>query len=107
MAKEELIEMHGVVQEVLPDSRFRVLLDNGHQLVSYTSGKMALDDKRATFVAPQERQKGHFRGPLCDRFASAWRVSATPVTGSGCRPLVRSVVVAAVIELSAGLVTGM
>jgi translation initiation factor IF-1 len=40
MAKEELIEMHGVVQEVLPDSRFRVLLDNGHQLVAYTSGKM-------------------------------------------------------------------
>ncbi|URI06083.1 translation initiation factor IF-1 [Aquincola tertiaricarbonis] len=40
MAKEELIEMRGVVQEVLPDSRYRVTLDNGHQLVAYTAGKM-------------------------------------------------------------------
>lgn len=40
MAKEELIEMHGTVNEVLPDSRFRVTLDNGHQLVAYTGGKM-------------------------------------------------------------------
>ena len=40
MAKEELIEMNGVVDEVLPDSRFRVTLENGHQLVAYTSGKM-------------------------------------------------------------------
>ncbi|HUG22275.1 translation initiation factor IF-1 [Piscinibacter sp.] len=40
MAKEELIEMQGIVNEVLPDSRFRVTLDNGHQLVAYTSGKM-------------------------------------------------------------------
>ncbi len=40
MAKEELIEMRGVVNEVLPDSRFRVTLDNGHQLVAYAGGKM-------------------------------------------------------------------
>ena len=40
MAKEELIEMHGVVDEVLPDSRFRVTLDNGHALVAYAGGKM-------------------------------------------------------------------
>jgi translation initiation factor IF-1 len=40
MAKEELIEMDGIVQEILPDSRFRVDLDNGHKLVAYTSGKM-------------------------------------------------------------------
>ena len=40
MAKEELIEMSGVVNEVLPDSRFRVTLENGHQLIAYTSGKM-------------------------------------------------------------------
>jgi translation initiation factor IF-1 len=40
MAKEELIEMNGVVNEVLPDSRYRVTLDNGHTLVAYTSGKM-------------------------------------------------------------------
>jgi translation initiation factor IF-1 len=40
MAKEELIEMNVVVKEVLPDSRFRVSLDNGHQLIAYTAGKM-------------------------------------------------------------------
>ncbi|WP_280156262.1 translation initiation factor IF-1 [Piscinibacter sp. XHJ-5] len=40
MAKEELIEMSGIVNEILPDSRFRVTLDNGHQLVAYTSGRM-------------------------------------------------------------------
>ena len=40
MAKEELIEMRGIVNEVLPDSRFRVKLDNGHELIAYTGGKM-------------------------------------------------------------------
>ena len=40
MAKEELIEMTGKVDEVLPDTRFRVTLDNGHQLVAYSAGKM-------------------------------------------------------------------
>ena len=40
MAKEELIEMNGMVTEVLPDSRYRVTLDNGHILIAYTSGKM-------------------------------------------------------------------
>ena len=46
MAKEELIEMNGVVMEILPDSRYRVTLDNGHTLVAYTGGKM----KRIIFV---------------------------------------------------------
>lgn len=40
MAKEELIEMQGVVMEVLPDSRFRVTLENGRNLVAYSGGKM-------------------------------------------------------------------
>lgn len=40
MAKEDLIEMRGKVDEVLPDSRFRVTLDNGHKLVAYTAGRM-------------------------------------------------------------------
>jgi len=40
MSKEELIEMRGKVAEVLPDSRFRVILDNGHELVAYAGGKM-------------------------------------------------------------------
>ena len=40
MAKEELLSVHGRVAEVLPDSRYRVVLDNGHELVAYTGGKM-------------------------------------------------------------------
>lgn len=40
MAKEDLIEMSGVVTEMLPDSRYRVTLDNGFKLIAYTSGKM-------------------------------------------------------------------
>jgi translation initiation factor IF-1 len=40
MAKEELIEMRGRVAEVLPDSRYRVVLDNGHELIAYTGGRV-------------------------------------------------------------------
>lgn len=40
MAKEELIELVGVVDEVLPDTRFRVTLDNGVTVGAYASGKM-------------------------------------------------------------------
>ena len=40
MAKEELIQFEGVVTEILPDTRYRVLLDNGHQIVAYTAGRM-------------------------------------------------------------------
>jgi translation initiation factor IF-1 len=40
MAKEELLELSGVVDQVLPDSRFRVTLDNGHTVVAYTAGRM-------------------------------------------------------------------
>ena len=40
MAKEELLEMRGRVEEVLPDSRYRVVLENGHSLIAYSGGKM-------------------------------------------------------------------
>lgn len=40
MAKEELIELQGVVDEVLPDSRYRVTLDNGVAVGAYASGRM-------------------------------------------------------------------
>jgi len=40
MAKEELIELNGVVGEVLPDSRYRVTLENGIEVGAYASGKM-------------------------------------------------------------------
>mgnify|MGYP001765315085 FL=1 len=65
MAKEELIEMSGLVNEVLPDSRFRVTLDNGHQLIAYTAGKMRKNhirilagDKVSLELSPYDLTKG-------------------------------------------------
>jgi translation initiation factor IF-1 len=40
MAKEELIEMNGVVDEVLPNTQFRVTLENGVKVLAYASGKV-------------------------------------------------------------------
>ncbi len=40
MAKEEMIELEGVVTMVLPDTRFRVTLDNGMEVIAYVAGKM-------------------------------------------------------------------
>jgi translation initiation factor IF-1 len=42
VAKEEMIEMNGVVSEVLPQTRFRVVLENGVNVTAYLSGKMRL-----------------------------------------------------------------
>ncbi len=65
MAKEELIEMGGLVTEVLPDSRFRVTLDNGHPIVAYTGGKMRkhhirilAGDKVSLEMSPYDLTKG-------------------------------------------------
>ncbi len=40
MAKEELIEMKGIVQELLPNAMFRVVLENKHEVLGHTAGKM-------------------------------------------------------------------
>ncbi|ASG25220.1 MULTISPECIES: translation initiation factor IF-1 [Nitrospirillum] len=40
MAKEEFLEFDGYVEEALPDGRFRVKLENGHEIIAYTAGKM-------------------------------------------------------------------
>lgn len=40
VAKEELIEMQGVVSEVLPDGKYIVVLENEHQIIAYSGGKM-------------------------------------------------------------------
>jgi translation initiation factor IF-1 len=65
LAKEELIEMRGKVEEVLPDSRYRVTLDNGHSLVAYTAGKMRTHhirilagDKVSLELSPYDLSKG-------------------------------------------------
>jgi len=65
LAKEEVIQMNGVVAEVLPDSRYRVTLDNGHSLVAYSAGKMRkhririiAGDKVALDISPYDLSKG-------------------------------------------------
>ena len=65
MAKEDLIEMSGQVLEVLPDARYRVKLDNGHELVAYTNGKMRkhhirilAGDKVSLELSPYDLTKG-------------------------------------------------
>lgn len=40
MAKEDLLEFEGVVAEILPNAMFRVTLDNGHEVLAHTFGKM-------------------------------------------------------------------
>ena len=40
MAKEDVIEMNGVVTEVLPNTQFKVDLENGVSVLAYASGKM-------------------------------------------------------------------
>lgn len=40
MAKEDLLVLEGQVNDVLPDGRFRVLLENGHEIIAYTAGRM-------------------------------------------------------------------
>jgi translation initiation factor IF-1 len=40
MAKEALIEFDGLITDILPEGRFRVRLDNEHEILAYTAGKM-------------------------------------------------------------------
>jgi len=40
MAKEEMLEMEGTVEEVLPNTRFRVQLSNGASVLAYAAGKV-------------------------------------------------------------------
>lgn len=40
MAKEELVEFEGLITELLPEGRFRVRLENDHEVLAYTAGRM-------------------------------------------------------------------
>jgi translation initiation factor IF-1 len=82
MAKEELIEMRGQVDEVLPDSRYRVTLENGHKLIAYTGGKMRrhsirvlAGDKVSLELSPYDLSKGRITFRHLE-----------PRSGSGPRP---------------------
>jgi translation initiation factor IF-1 len=82
MAKEELIEMRGRVDEILPDSRYRVTLENGHQLVAYTGGKMRKNhirilagDNVSLELSPYDLTKGRITFRHLDRSSAPPRSS--------------------------------
>lgn len=54
MAKEDLIEVEGVVNEALPNAMFRVELDNGHKVLAHVSGKIRMHFIR---ILPGDRVK--------------------------------------------------
>lgn len=65
MAKEEMLEFEGVVAEVLPDARCRVTLENGHEVIAYTSGRMKKNririlagDRVTVEMTPYDLSKG-------------------------------------------------
>ena len=65
MAKEELIEMEGTVTDVQRNSRYRVTLENGHEISAYTAGKMrkfrirvVAGDKVTIQMSPYDLSKG-------------------------------------------------
>ena len=43
MAKEDVIEVEGVVVEALPNTNFKVELENGHQILAHISGKLRMN----------------------------------------------------------------
>lgn len=71
MAKEDQIEMEGVVTDTLPNTMFRVELENGHKITAHISGKMRkhyirilTGDKVKVEMTPYDLSKGRitYRG---------------------------------------------
>jgi translation initiation factor IF-1 len=65
MAKEEMLEFKGVVTELLPNAMFRVKLENNHEVLAHTAGKMRKNrirvlagDEVMVEVTPYDLSKG-------------------------------------------------
>ena len=65
MAKEELLEFPGTVSELLPNATFRVTLENDHEIIAHTAGKMRKNrirvlagDKVLVEMTPYDLTKG-------------------------------------------------
>jgi len=65
MAKEDLVEVEGTVTEVLRNQQYRVELENGHEVIAYTAGKMrrfririVAGDKVNLEMSPYDLSKG-------------------------------------------------
>ena len=65
MSKEDAIEFQGVVSELLPNAMFKVKLDNDHEVIAHTSGKMRINrirvlagDRVTVEMTPYDLTKG-------------------------------------------------
>ena len=65
MSKEDVIELEGTVVETLPNSTFKVELENGHQILAHISGKLRINyikilpgDKVKVEVSPYDLTRG-------------------------------------------------
>ena len=65
MAKEDVLELEGVVIDALPNAMFMVELENGHKILSRISGKLRMNyikilpgDKVTVEVSPYDLTKG-------------------------------------------------
>jgi len=65
MAKEDVIEVDGVVREPLPNAMFKVTLENGHEVLAHISGKMRMHfikilpgDKVKLEISPYDLSRG-------------------------------------------------
>lgn len=88
MSKEEFIEFDGIVAEALPDGRFRVALENGHEIIAYTAGRMRKSrirtlagDRVTVEMTPYDLSKGRITYRHKDE-----RPNAAPSGAPGARP---------------------
>ena len=65
MSKEDVIEVEGVVVEALPNTTFKVELENGHQILAHRSGKLRMNyikilpgDKVKVELSPYDLNRG-------------------------------------------------
>lgn len=65
MAKEDVIEIEGIVNETLPNAMFKVELENGHEVLAHVSGKIRmhyikilLGDKVTVELSPYDLTRG-------------------------------------------------
>ena len=65
MSREDQIEVDGIIKEVLQGGMFRVVLENGYEILAYTAGKMrkhyirvVLGDKVRVALSPYDLSKG-------------------------------------------------
>ena len=65
MSKEDVIEVEGVVSEALPNTLFKVKLENGHEILAHISGKLRMNyikilpgDKVKVELSPYDLTRG-------------------------------------------------